>query len=607
VFLAAALLGVVGSQVYGVAPSFQGLGDLPGGEFESTAHDVSGDGAVAVGMSKSSNGKEAFRWANGVMTPLGSLPGGTFLSVAWGVSADGSVVVGASSASGPHIEAFRWSNGAMVGLGDLPGGEFLSVAEATSADGSVVVGRGTPGASVLDNEGFLWANGVMTSLGDLPGKSFYSAAQGVSGDGSVVVGYSESANGYEACRWANGLMSGLGDLPGGDFYSTAEDVSADGSVIVGYSKSGNGYEAFRLENGMMAPLGDLPGGDFYSLAQDVSADGSLVVGYSKTANGKEAFLWTAGTGMRNLRDVLVNDYGLDLTGWTLTQATGVSDDGMTIVGEGLNPSGDEEGWIARIGLTLTVVVSNPACGALRVEPNLSRYFVGTVVTLTATPAPNCRVKSWSGSDEDTSVAKINTVTMTANKTVTVVFEAIPSGTGTLSIDTGPVKGEVFVNSDSWGTAPQSREVPVGPYTVGFGDVEGYGHPPDQTVTVSKDQSTRVMGRYVQYALTVSVDGPGTVQTDPDRTAFGPGETVTLKAVPLAASDRFLGWGGDVDAAELEITITMDLDKRITATFGPGVCPATCFGPGVCQIGLMGLGAMAIVRSSRTRTGGVRGD
>ncbi len=52
--------------------------------------------------------------------------------------------------------------------------------------------------------------------------------------------------------------------------------------------------------------------------------------------------------MRNLQGVLVNDYGLDLTGWTLTYAEGISDNGLTVVGFGTNPSGDTEAWIAVI-------------------------------------------------------------------------------------------------------------------------------------------------------------------------------------------------------------------------------------------------------------------
>ena len=97
------------------------------------------------------------------------------------------------------------------------------------------------------------------------------------------------------------------------------------------------------------------------LANDVSADGSVVVGYSRSSfpGGMddplgtptiEAFIWDATNGMRSLQDVLTNDFGLGstLAGWTLTQATAISADGLTIVGLGFNPDGRNEAWIATI-------------------------------------------------------------------------------------------------------------------------------------------------------------------------------------------------------------------------------------------------------------------
>jgi hypothetical protein len=52
--------------------------------------------------------------------------------------------------------------------------------------------------------------------------------------------------------------------------------------------------------------------------------------------------------MRSLTRLLVDEFGLDLTGWTLTRASGVSDDGLTVVGYVQNPSGYLEAWIATI-------------------------------------------------------------------------------------------------------------------------------------------------------------------------------------------------------------------------------------------------------------------
>lgn len=102
-------------------------------------------------------------------------------------------------------------------------------------------------------------------------------------------------------------------------------------------------------------LGDLAGGSFSSLAFGVSADGATIVGRSRSASGNEAFLWTESDGMQEL-DVVLAALGVDLTGWTLREARGISDDGTTIVGYGTNPSGFTEAWIA--------VIPKPGTGLL---------------------------------------------------------------------------------------------------------------------------------------------------------------------------------------------------------------------------------------------------
>lgn len=50
----------------------------------------------------------------------------------------------------------------------------------------------------------------------------------------------------------------------------------------------------------------------------------------------------------NLQDWLTNEYGLDLTGWSLKTARGISDDGLTIVGWGDDLQGDTQGWIVSL-------------------------------------------------------------------------------------------------------------------------------------------------------------------------------------------------------------------------------------------------------------------
>ncbi len=321
------------------AASFRGLGFIPGGTF-SWAYDVSADGLVVVGYSESiSSNREAFRWtASGGMQGLGFLPGGG-RSIAEGGSADGSVVVG-HSWTGIDMQAFRWTKeDGMVGLGDLPGGDFWSRAFAVSADGSVVVGVSK---SASGTEVFRWTeSGGMEALGFLPGGQFNSIATDVSDDGSVVVGRSDE----HAFRWTeSGGMVNIGGY-------MAESCSADGSVVVGYTST----QAFRWTvSGGMQILGTLPGGD-WSVAKAVSPDGSIVVGSTRKDDNWQPIVWDATNGMRSIKDILEGDYGLDLTGWNLTWAYGVSAAGSTIVGiVGRADYPNNEGWIVSFNSPVTV-------------------------------------------------------------------------------------------------------------------------------------------------------------------------------------------------------------------------------------------------------------
>ena len=364
-----ALLVLLGgaSSVSATSYSIKGFGDLQC--WDSVASDISADGSVVVGEIWSSPHEEqAVRWteAEGIVGLGYPFPGGS-RSSASGTSADGSVVVGHTRSGGmpSYSEAFRWTEAeGMVGLGDLGGSPGSSFAEDVSSDGSVVVGYSDSSSGW---EAFRWTEaGGMVGLGDLPGGGFNSHAYGTSADGTIVVGRSHSSSGWQAFRWtAEGGMVGLGYLPGGSF-SAAYETSADGSVVVGWSRSSSGREAFRwTEEGGMVGLGDLPGASFDSIAYDVSSDGSVVVGQSQYSSPyAEAFVWDEANGMRSIRQILI-DQGIDMTAWHLTAATGISDDGLTIVGRGEHfihflpecfSYGYRQAWIATIETNPPVAV-----------------------------------------------------------------------------------------------------------------------------------------------------------------------------------------------------------------------------------------------------------
>jgi probable HAF family extracellular repeat protein len=305
-------------------------------------------------LTKKASG-DVYRWSTATATQqsLGFNVGGGILS---GVSNDGNAVAGYTSI------AFRWTTaGGMTNLGDLPGGNVSASAWGMSADGSVIVGQSSSSASFASGasreEAFRWtAAGGMVGLGDLPGGIFSSRAEAVSGDGSAVVGFSYSANGVEAFRWttASGTMTPLGDLPGGAYNSQAHVVSADGNVVAGHSSIVNfDEEPFRWTAASGITGLGLPATATQSYAYGINGDGSMVVGQadhppSRTGAADwqySAFIWDASHGRRDLQTVLRDEYGLPLSGWTLQSAFGMSDDGRTILGSGINPSGVREGWV----------------------------------------------------------------------------------------------------------------------------------------------------------------------------------------------------------------------------------------------------------------------
>jgi probable HAF family extracellular repeat protein len=343
---------------------FMGLGFLHENPEGSTASAVSGDGTVVVGVSLfdiPAPGSEAFRWtAPEGMVGLADLPGGEFRSTARDVSSDGSVIVGHSFSESYETEAFRWTAATgMVGLGVLPGGDQdgnpESLALAVSADGAVVVGQSDGELAIEPGRvwtlAFRWtASTGMVALGLLPGlpptAGKTSRANDVSGDGSVIVG---SAAGGRAFRWtAEEGMVDLGSVPNCAIPNQSPPqhdafaISSDGKVIAGRVQNcsfGNTRSWSWTALGGFVLLPGLHG------PSAISSDGSVIAGRDRDG---AAAVWNARSGTRPFQDVLTREFGLDLSGWELTNINGVSDDGTVYVGSGKNPGGLGEAWIVSL-------------------------------------------------------------------------------------------------------------------------------------------------------------------------------------------------------------------------------------------------------------------
>ena len=357
---------------------------------------------------------EAFAWSPSTgMFPLGILPGGIpGGSRALGVSADGNAVVGDSTAqSDPR--GFRWSLGG--GLEELTSPEqspYHTSAIAVSRHGNFVAGTFEffpPGPPFFDGRSAVRWNedGVIQHLGALPhGGASWSAD--ISKDGQTVVGNSspQFIEGQQNEDFEQTLtepfvwnpddgMQGIGhyyfpilnviDVGGPIYFHTvAHGVSSTGEFVVGSSEFSIADPNVELEPRVIPePFEKIPflwstdtefidlsddhvSGLISGTAVDVSSDGSIVVGNGLFASLVEndprdekevPFIWDPEKGLRRLERFLSLERGLgttgDLEGWDLGQVTAISDDGTTIVGTGVNPSGMKEAWRIVLSHNLT--------------------------------------------------------------------------------------------------------------------------------------------------------------------------------------------------------------------------------------------------------------
>ena len=230
------------------------LGSL-GGTEGGVARDVSADGSVVVGYSSNANfNLEAFRWsAGGGMAGIGDLPGGTFNSQASGVSGDGTLVVGpASTSSSPYNTSFRWTAGGGI-TGIVP---TTFRAFGITGDGHFAFGDNLGRAARLDLQ-----NGALLTIPHVPIPGLNTdtdQAWAANADGSVVVGLHnlslineffgrafmwDAAHGTRIIQ--NVLINdfGLGAELAGWELNNATAVSDDGLTVAGYGFAPSGEQA----------------------------------------------------------------------------------------------------------------------------------------------------------------------------------------------------------------------------------------------------------------------------------------------------------------------------------------------------------------------------
>jgi uncharacterized membrane protein len=322
-------------------PPEPGVGPPPPNDLRTdTVTGISADGSATIGYATSPSDAATVRWNNdGTFLTAPRLPQANPLGQGTpaGTNRDGSIIVGSLACVG-----FSWN----IGSGTVV--SFKQIA----GECNRIVGVDRAGTLAVGQSGIVPALWTATSAQHLtvsPSNQMANA-NAISGDGTTVVG----CIGNNAVRWNTATLASQ-PLPSlqPQAATCATAVNADGGLIAGYSTdaaSNVRQLVIWRGDGPPQPLGSL-GPDRQSTANAVS-DNGVVVGTSSNM----AFRWTAAQGMLSIQSLLAAA-GYQFPNWSMPEATGVSADGTSIVGNGgwIQSPGPtfSGGWLAHIPLTAT--------------------------------------------------------------------------------------------------------------------------------------------------------------------------------------------------------------------------------------------------------------
>ncbi len=215
--------------------------------------------------------------------------------------------------------------------------------------------------------------------------------------------------------------------------------------------------------------------------------------------------------------------------------------------------------------TLNVRMPNPDAGNISIYPdsNDGRYEKGTLVSLTATSGTGYRFNGWSG-DISGPAASMDVV-MDSSKRIQAEFVKLNFPINLSPTSGGTVTLSPANKSFDFGATVTAKAVPDKGYVfkAWTGDASGLQNP--ATVTVDRAKTIGAQFAKGEYTLNIKTAGTGTVDVSPAGSRFEGGTVVTLTARP-AGNYRFVSWSGDITGANRTVTVTMDANKTLTATF-----------------------------------------
>ncbi|MDR2578413.1 MAG: InlB B-repeat-containing protein [Chitinispirillales bacterium] len=221
--------------------------------------------------------------------------------------------------------------------------------------------------------------------------------------------------------------------------------------------------------------------------------------------------------------------------------------------------------------SLEIVINPAGSGTVSRDPNEEIYLHGTEVTLTATPNQGYVFTGWTGTASTSTEPEV-TVTVTNNMTLTANFElkTYTLTTGVSSAGGGTVSRDPNQTEYTFGTQVIITATPLDGYM--FVGWSGALTSANLTEVITKDNNKALIANFQpipvnHYTLAIyriPVNG-GHVSRSPEAASYAAGTSVTVTAEP-AAGHTFIGWSGASTTASPSVTITMNTNTTLTASF-----------------------------------------
>jgi uncharacterized repeat protein (TIGR02543 family) len=212
----------------------------------------------------------------------------------------------------------------------------------------------------------------------------------------------------------------------------------------------------------------------------------------------------------------------------------------------------------------TLTISAGTSGTTEPIPDTYTYYGGARVTVTALPNSGFTFSGWSG---DASGAENPiTIVMDSDKSLTANFAREYSLT-IIAEEGGTTQPAPGSHVYGEGSTAVVTAIPDTDYDfIGWtGDVPS-GHETDNPVTISLDSDKSITAHFIRtFQLIIGAAKGGTTDPEPGTYIYNSGREVTITAIPNE-NFEFKGWNIDASGIENPLTVTMDKDKYIVASF-----------------------------------------